>query len=830
MEIATTELLQCNIVSFHAPHSYPFVLPTDNPTNSGVATDSNPQSIPTRDVMDSSENQTDQVGAHISRESSSNGPNRPLALAIEAHMQAAGEPPSRYMRCLQNLFQLFIFALSPSFVRRLSTNERHVMGLFLEWWWRRNDEALTHVKERAFACALAYEIIESREGAVRKLEHVTPDPDLPILRRVETELANPEAPLHGVVTRVSSLDILGISSYHDVMFSLFTNQFGGSELAHLDNYPAAFSFAAAMRVSHAAFQSTLRNLTKPDDAQAMPKTRGDQGLLSSTRIIPTVFDCCSWLKNETPQVSFPGCADNLPYFLWDIECERTVEVSKLAISTITYCIVSHTWGRWRKDGDGAMLPGLPWWRVPENTRFDVMDLPKMLKSAGFAERYVWFDLLCIPQRSSDDTLARICQVEIARQATIFGNAQTAVAWLNDIETWTDAEATIAWLGIDWLQTTTDESIHLAEVDAILDAARGPASRSCGLLTNKSSTGVLEKLPGWMSSLWTLQEIIMKPDMLLLDKHWRPLLAGGVVPVTFASLAQLVGPRADQVDSEMDNPTDTINWERSCANDPRGVAELHDCLARTGMLQLDGPNRLTPLILGRSRQCTNSRAEAIMSVTGATEWYLGRTIEQFRASTDEAKEDLVCGLYPLEFVRELQMKTGGSFFMSVHDIPTLAAMRGRGGDKDEVSLQGTMLPFMSQSRGGVGGGNHFGSSVGLYEDVDHPSVSSWEIQRDGSVRLLTVGIVASNFDVTGTDEPQPKYSVLYRGNDPVHNWSDVVIREVNVDLIDWLSKFEGEAYAICAIGSKSAMQGVIIHRLDQGEGPFIKAGTFRTWPH
>lgn len=64
--------------------------------------------------------------------------------------------------------------------------------------------------------------------------------------------------------------------------------------------------------------------------------------------------------------------------------------------TFPYSIVSHTWGRWRKKGGGASLPGVSEWLVPENTRFEVTDLPCILKRAGFAERYVWLDWLCIP--------------------------------------------------------------------------------------------------------------------------------------------------------------------------------------------------------------------------------------------------------------------------------------------------------------------------------------------------------------------------------------------------------------------------------------------------
>jgi hypothetical protein len=60
-----------------------------------------------------------------------------------------------------------------------------------------------------------------------------------------------------------------------------------------------------------------------------------------------------------------------------------------------YLVISHTWGRWRINGEDIAVDGVPW-PVPGNTIFDVTNLPDMLAAVPFDTRYIWFDLVCIP--------------------------------------------------------------------------------------------------------------------------------------------------------------------------------------------------------------------------------------------------------------------------------------------------------------------------------------------------------------------------------------------------------------------------------------------------
>lgn len=130
---------------------------------------------------------------------------------------------------------------------------------------------------------------------------------------------------------------------------------------------------------------------------------------------------CSWLDPDDD-------APSSPYFLWDRLESRTVVTRGLA--SPKYIAISHTWGRWRKTpSSDVLVQGVPW-QVPENTLFEAVCLPALLALVPFPARYIWFDLVCIPQDMSHPVLGPRAKVEIANQATIFKSASLACAWFN----------------------------------------------------------------------------------------------------------------------------------------------------------------------------------------------------------------------------------------------------------------------------------------------------------------------------------------------------------------------------------------------------------------
>lgn len=111
---------------------------------------------------------------------------------------------------------------------------------------------------------------------------------------------------------------------------------------------------------------------------------------------------CPWLRGP----------DGLPFYLWDVKAKRTVEARTLS-DRPEYTAVSHTWGRWKIEGQPAQrVRGVDEWLVPPNSIFDVGMLPEILERVSVSTPYVWFDLVCIPQNRSAravEEIARECE-------------------------------------------------------------------------------------------------------------------------------------------------------------------------------------------------------------------------------------------------------------------------------------------------------------------------------------------------------------------------------------------------------------------------------------
>lgn len=138
--------------------------------------------------------------------------------------------------------------------------------------------------------------------------------------------------------------------------------------------------------------------------------------------------------------------------------------------------------------------------------------------------------------------------------------------------------------------------------------------------------------------------------------------------------------------------------------------------------------LTSLTLGSRRSCTGRRAEAIMSVVGATDWY-----EQ----VNDAEENLILGQYPVAFLREVQCLLGARFFRSLCEICPWREVYKRSPGELRFSLLGSLFPFDYLHRDDK-------SVLHMEEDglSDHPSTASWRIDDDGTLIMPDVGIVAS----------------------------------------------------------------------------------------
>lgn len=395
---------------------------------------------------------------------------------------------------------------------------------------------------------------------------------------------------------------------------------------------------------------------------------GPSFIKTNSKMPRSYEEACPWLKREAREAG-------MPYFLWDVHKKRTVEVREITAlrgSAPEYLAVSHTWGRWR-------LPNAPWirfdgvpWKVPQNSRFKVENLPEILQNLPYD--YVWIDLFTIPQEESSTELIGLQKAEIGRQATIFQHASTTVAWLNDITSWSGTQAVVQWLCVAFLRISGELSVNgFTEWDANWTAS---FPNSFTELYHEPEPFNLQVNP-WFTSLWTLQEVCLRPDMLLCNRNRDPLMVSKTVPVCMSDIAALL----------------LKHHKYNLETVPKSVAQLHRLFEETGMFTLSHATPLTILYMGERRYCKHRRAEAIMSAVGATEW--------FRRSSDARKstEKLVLKRYPLEFLNDVRHNVGSVPFFSTGPAmqeDVISAVQNLCNDSlqyyEEFPALGTMLPF------------------------------------------------------------------------------------------------------------------------------------------
>ncbi|RDW56414.1 hypothetical protein BP6252_14159 [Coleophoma cylindrospora] len=481
------------------------------------------------------------------------------------------------------------------------------------------------------------------------------------------------------------------SVYQEALFSLWDAEFNpagwttGSSRGQDGNRRMAFEHAMAQKAG----------ILVLSELQATDAT----GLLQDcSRSLPACIDNCPWLSKE---VSDNRNADCLPLYLWDTFERRTKKVEdllKLDPHPITYTCISHTWGRRKKDPLSLVeVLGVDKWKIPENTLFDVKELPTILLEARLESRFVWFDLLCLPQDpNSPEYLS-----EVSRQATIFHHASSCIAWINTISSWHNLDAAVRWLCLHFMYAGSHGDIY--DVESNLAAAAENA-RACNELIVNSSEFAL-----WLSSTWTLQESCLCPDIIFCNKTWERL---EVVKGTPIGLYQLLTLYSINREAYLVQPTEFRDWPLSAGQ----LAFVQTMVSGTDV-QI---SRVGILGLGATRECEKRRADAIMSAMGVTDWYVDHLQRYGEAPPDR---DLVLGSYPLAFVNEAVSKIGSEFFSSYGlDVLKLPA----------EDVRGSLLPFGPP-------GYHLLSGSGLHPDwygdtVDHPSLKTWTINVDGSVSI------------------------------------------------------------------------------------------------
>jgi hypothetical protein len=548
-------------------------------------------------------------------------------------------------------------------------------------------------------------------------------------------------------------------------------------------------------------------VTQPGEVGANQKSHLEKPLNAFLARGP-ILSPCPWIKEGTDEFK------NMPYYLWDVQQGRTIKTAELTVQP-EYVAISHTWGRWPTSYP-IPVEGVPW-KVPQNTRFRVDDVAHILSQVPGGLGYIWFDLVCIPQDGSD-----IGAREIARQAKIFRGAKYAIAWLNTIENLDGLFSGMAW-----------KALHSLTFSINADKERQTAAiRSAWVMFSEHGSGLYLPRPDdrdfrkwslnpWFTSLWTLQEICLRPDMWICVKDWSYLSSDGIIPITMGGFVAITKTDSAVVESQNDiAQQELIHWK-----------------FETGLEALLDLDPISIISLGDRRECLGRRAEAIMSVLGATEWYEGilrRKATLKEKIGEEMEKNLVFGKYPVEFVNELVLKMPGAFFAAFAkdewfiDSETHSPLK-----------KGSMLPFSK-----VQSVYHDSSPYRFLGYAAQPiaSITSWFVQKDGTVRIPRATIISSKTfpddvlsrivavqffggrDVSAVVAPLPAdlpscTGVPYKRDE----WND---------LHRWILRRTGEAYAVLTQfhhriqGSTvvwTSLSGVILERY--GSSPLRKTANF-----
>lgn len=567
--------------------------------------------------------------------------------------------------------------------------------------------------------------------------------------------------------------------------------------------------------------------------------RGDNLKQAKTPKLAGIFDevmgscieACPWLESGRDRTGYP-------YYLWHVQQKRTVTVKDLPQEPEYICI-SHTWGRWHNPAESfAAIENVPW-LVPRNSRFSVQELPVMLETA-FDVEFVWLDLLCIPQDRSELAL-----LEISRQAAVFATAKAVIAWVWDVRDWHGLSDIIGWLTsfcirnrgeveIDLPDPPTNQHTEMVLEDALLETPYTPI--------------------GWFTSLWTLQEACLRPDMLLCKRDFGVLTVKDTI-ITLDSLAALLNfaighyPHSpyetllnrerhpQQLEAgtvaelEQLNPLGSIRRRRALEQTPKDIRsfrEIYDVLISSGMSRLYSISPTGILHLGQHRQCTSKRAEAIMSAVGATDWFTRHVAEHHSAP----EEDLIHGLYPCSFLNEVARKNGAVFYATIaSDLSYLEGIvdtsNGVWKSRSPFRAIGCLLPFtiartilLPQER----------NSQDWY---GHASIPLWHIESDGRVRMPEAGVLEASI-VGASDVRKAK------GIEGTESEIQASIRIPGVfqtspyqqtNLLEWLRSFwDADAapnYAISVYQQTKKVQWGLILKTVGEQGVLVKIGTFLT---
>jgi hypothetical protein len=178
-----------------------------------------------------------------------------------------------------------------------------------------------------------------------------------------------------------------------------------------------------------------------------------------------------------------------------------------------YNILSYTWGRWKID-DCTQCPVLPVkgtdWEIPavKQDHFTVEAFQNVLLSmlAQTNIELAWVDIGCIDQDNNPESA-----IEIGQQALIFKQATNAFVWLSRLHN-ADLSMAIERVGDHTFQIGNYLHHYNPDLELDLDSSVDNLKKALDYILNDP----------WFSSLWTLQEAILRRDAIVLSAEGQPI--------------------------------------------------------------------------------------------------------------------------------------------------------------------------------------------------------------------------------------------------------------------------------------------------------------------
>ncbi|RDW62185.1 hypothetical protein BP6252_11618 [Coleophoma cylindrospora] len=299
-----------------------------------------------------------------------------------------------------------------------------------------------------------------------------------------------------------------------------------------------------------------------------------------------------------------------------------------------YNAISYTWGRY--DIDSAFIEHKANKRVMRNTkaihinevrwaipRIDpqhftddefraVIKQSCVLGGAGKTD-FVWVDVACIDQRNGPQK-----DMEIGRQAKIFGGAQRVFIWLTRL-----SENALCGILTELAESSRKATKHVNEMSG--STQREPTNEQVDwILRSRTALDNLFIDP-WFTSLWTLQEAFLCPHAYLLGRkatqffHFPAPIPGKLIPADLSNLFRI----CDNLRRVSEN--NLINGQTYCESPPppkiitrrKFLNEVNTMIKQRGLsaLATNNPIALYGIAFSRRTSRDEDRVYGIEQVFG-----------------------------------------------------------------------------------------------------------------------------------------------------------------------------------------------------------------------